>query len=124
MILYLPIVALILTLFAGYIYKDKVAYFLRKYWKKIVSIVISGGLVAGGGLVSLDDIPSSDYGEWVIDGNTVYVNDSLVFASATPHAVHGTDEVVFEFESKVFTGDVDFAWGFNQNIMIPTNIWL
>jgi len=77
--------------------------------------------------VFLVSFPVADYGfteNWIIDGNTVYVNDSLVFASATPHTVHGTDEVVFEFESKVFTGDVDFAWGFNQNIMIPTNIWL
>ena len=61
---------------------------------------------------------------WNIDNNTVYVNDSKVFASATPHTISGSDDVVFEFESKVFTGDVDFAWGFNQNIMKPTKIWL
>jgi len=62
---------------------------------------------------------------WVIDGDTVYVDDSLVYASATPHTMNGgREDIVFEFESKTFSGDVDFAWGFNQNMMRPTDIWL
>jgi len=61
---------------------------------------------------------------WTISGNTVYVNDSLVYASATPHTISGSSDVVFQFQSKVFTGNVDFCWGFNQGIMKPTAIWL
>jgi hypothetical protein len=64
------------------------------------------------------------YGNWVIDGDEVYVDDSLVFASATPHTLSGSGDVVFEFKSKVFTGNVDFCWGFNQGVMKPTGIWL
>lgn len=64
------------------------------------------------------------YGNWIIDGNKVYVDDSLVYASATPHTIFGGGDVVFEFKSKVFTGDVDFCWGFDQGIIKPTAIWL
>ena len=62
--------------------------------------------------------------DWVIDGNTVYVNDTLVYASATPHTVHGTEDIIFEFESKSYSGDIDFIWGFNENEMKPQKIWL
>jgi len=62
--------------------------------------------------------------DWIIDGDTVYVDDSKVYASATPHTIYGADEVVFEFESKQYSGDVDFCWGFDETVMKPTNIWL
>jgi hypothetical protein len=57
---YLLLISLILILFAGYIYRDKVESFLRKYYKKIVTLFVSGGLVAGGGLYfdSIDDTVS------------------------------------------------------------------
>jgi len=61
---------------------------------------------------------------WIIDGNTVYVDDNLVYASATPHTLQSSGDVVFEFESKAYTGDVDFAWGFNGSFMKPDAIWL
>lgn len=61
---------------------------------------------------------------WVVSGNTVYVDDALVYASATPHTISGSEDVVFEFKSKVYTGNVDFAWGFNQGVIKPTAIWL
>ena len=61
---------------------------------------------------------------WVVSGNTVYVDDSLVYASATPHTISGSGDVVFEFKSKVYTGNMDFIWGFYQEIMKPTAIWL
>jgi hypothetical protein len=61
---------------------------------------------------------------WIIEGNKVYVDDPLVYASATPHTISGSGDVVFEFKSKVYTGNVDFIWGFYQEIMRPTAIWL
>lgn len=60
--------------------------------------------------------------EWIIDGDTVYVDDELVYASATPHTIAGSDTVVFEFESKEYTGNVDFAWGFNETVIKPTAV--
>jgi hypothetical protein len=63
-------------------------------------------------------------GDWIISGNTVYVNDDKTYASATPHTINGREEVVFEFLSKVYTGNVNFIWGFNETLMKPKNIWL
>ena len=67
---------------------------------------------------------ADDFDEWIIDGDTVYVNTTDVYASATPHTIHGSDDIIFEFESKTYTGNVDFIWGFNQTEMMPTKIWL
>ncbi|PNX47433.1 MAG: hypothetical protein BV457_05715, partial [Thermoplasmata archaeon M9B1D] len=72
---------------------------------------------------SIDSTVSS-LNDWVIDNNTVYVDNSQVFASATPHTINGDGDVVFEFSSKVYSGNVDFCWGFNQQVMKPTNIWI
>ena len=72
-------------------------------------------------VVNIAIAPSNN---WTINGNTVYVNDSLVYASATPHTISGSGDVVFEFKSKVFTGNVDFIFGFDQQVMRPTAIWL
>ena len=66
----------------------------------------------------------ADNGDWVIDGNSVYVDDSLVYAKATPHTLYSNGWVEFEFKSKVYTGDVDFAWGFNTTEFKPKKIQL
>ena len=60
----------------------------------ILTMMFSGftGLV----FPTADAYETTEIGEWLIDGNTVYVNDSRVFASATPHTVTNTQEdVVF-----------------------------
>ena len=54
--------------------------------------------------------------DWVIDGDKVYVDNSDCYASANPHTLGGSGYVVFEFESKQYTGDADFVWGFD----VPT----
>jgi len=64
-------------------------------------------------------VVTAEYGSWVIDGDTVYVNDSKVFASATPHTVYGSSWVEFVFRSKNYSGDVDFIWGFNTSYVRP-----
>ena len=54
------------------------------------------------------------YEDWTIDGNTVYIDTPQVYASANPHTLHGPGWVEFSFNSKQFSGDVDFIWGFDQ----------
>jgi len=38
--------------------------------------------------------------EWTIEGDTVFINNSWVYLSATPHTIDSSGWVVFEFESK------------------------
>lgn len=64
--------------------------------------------------------------DWKILGDTVYINDSKVFASATPHTLSSSGWVYFEFESKIYDGNIDMFWGFNTNDTFPTKkvfIW-
>lgn len=55
---------------------------------------------------------------WTIEGDTVYINDSKVFISATPHTAIGW--VNFVVQPKTYTGNVDLALGFDTNIIKPT----
>jgi len=71
-----------------------------------------------------DFIASAEIDPWIIDGDTVYIDDTNVYASATPHTLNGDDEVVFEFMSKTYSGDIDIAWGFDTTVMKPTGISL
>jgi len=68
---------------------------------------------------------TADNGNWIIDENSVYVDDSKVFAKATPHTIHGRTWVTFDFRSKEYTGDVDFIWGFDVPTVRPVKceIW-
>ena len=85
----------------------------------LISCLIISGLVSF--LPSgYSDEPIAD--NWVIDGDTVYIDDSLVYASATPHTVMGSTWVTFDFRSKVFTGDVDFIWGFDVPNVRPMGV--
>ena len=51
---------------------------------------------------------------WVIDGDSVYINDSNVYLSATPHTLSGSGWVEFEILSKNYEGELDIAWGFDD----------
>lgn len=59
---------------------------------------------------------------YTIDGNSVYVNDSNVYINVYPHTTTGTEYVNVEFESKLFTGDIDFVFGFDKNSVVPSNL--
>jgi len=65
------------------------------------------------------------YEDWTIEGNTVYIDTPQVYASATPHTLSSSGWVEFQFNSKQFTGDVDFIWGFDQPGTTPSKpqIW-
>ena len=67
-----------------------------------------------------EDIYIGD-GNWVIEGNSVYVDDSNVYASATPHTARGDGWVVFDFVSKNYDGEIDVAWGFDTDSIQPKN---
>ena len=47
------------------------------------------------------------------DGDTVFVNDSKAYLSATPHTVQGIQPVELEVLSKQFTGNVNVLFGYN-----------
>lgn len=66
----------------------------------------------GGVLVSA--FPTLEY-----DGDTVFVNDSNAFLSATPHTVQGVQPVEFVVQSKVFTGNVNVLFGYNGEYLKP-----
>jgi len=56
---------------------------------------------------------------WVIDGDKVYIDDEYVYLSAEPHTINESNWVVFELESKVYSGDIDVIWGFNITLTQP-----
>ena len=57
---------------------------------------------------------------YTIDGDTVYINDSNVYLSATPHTIYSSGWVYFNLTSKVYSGDIDAVWGFDTSITKPT----
>ncbi len=123
MIQIIAILILILLFSISYFYMDIIKKWYTGNKKKIfnglaVFTLVSSSLVG----VYVISNPSD---EWIIDGNSVYIDNSFVFASATPHTIYGSDKVVFNFTSKVYNGDVDFAWGFNNSNVYPTavEIW-
>jgi hypothetical protein len=81
----------------------------------IVLVLLSFLSIDTGG----DDPPG---GNWVIDGNKVYVNDSNAYLSAEPHTITSEGWVEFEVMRKVGPAnfDIDLIWGFNTSEMQPT----
>ena len=65
---------------------------------------------------------SEEGADYTIEGNSVYVNDSNIYLRATPHTIAYSDWVEVEFESKLFGGEVDFAFGFNTDTIRPTAV--
>jgi len=52
-------------------------------------------------------------GDWVINGDTVYVDDANAYLSATPHTLRGSGWVELELNSKKYEGQIDVVWGFD-----------
>jgi len=52
---------------------------------------------------------------WTIESDTVFIDDSNVYLSATPHTLSGSGWVEFELLSKHFEGEIDVVWGFDQS---------
>lgn len=65
--------------------------------------------------VSTDDLP------YIIEGDSVYIDDPYVFLNVTPHTIIEDTDVEFQLLSKVYTGDIDIALGINSETMSPKN---
>jgi len=50
---------------------------------------------------------------WTKEDDTVYVNNSLAYLSATPHTLASSGWVEFELESKQWSGSIDVGFGFS-----------
>jgi len=118
----------LLLLFSGIIIwkKDKIITWIKKNWKKVLSVILIGGLTASSLILYPPIEPPSEDFEWIIDGDTVYTNNTKFYASATPHTLSSSGWVIFEGRSKTFSGAVDFTWGFNGTNTFPSRdiyIW-
>ena len=69
------------------------------------------------------NVKASD--NWTVSGDTVFINDSNVFLSASPHTLNGDGWVYFNLTTKFYDGDIDVCWGFDEPDCIPTKaqIW-
>ena len=59
-------------------------------------------------------------GAWTIAGNAVFINDSRVSISVSPHTVSGSGWVELNLVSKAYTGNADVFFGFDTTILKPT----
>ena len=59
---------------------------------------------------------------YTIDGDSVLVDDDLVYIRATPHTLQGSGWVETEFTSKQYSGDIDFAFGFDTETIRPKKL--
>ena len=57
---------------------------------------------------------SEEGANYEIVGDSVLVNDSFLYMLVTPHTIQHSQWVELEFESKLFTGDIDFVFGFDS----------
>jgi hypothetical protein len=91
---------------------------IRKLQKKRLILAI---LIA---FFSLIGLIVAGIGDWITDGDRVYVNDSFVYISATPHTIYGSGYIIFNVTSKVYSGNVDVVMGFDSNKAKPRSVEL
>ena len=84
--------------------------------RRTITIFLVLGIICSSIIIITDSASATD---WVIDGNTVYVDDANVYASATPHTLGSDGWVTFNFISKTYTGDIDIIWGFDTPTVTP-----
>jgi hypothetical protein len=75
----------------------------------IIAIIISLLLIPA---IPTIKVESASPG-WIIDGDTVYIDDANVYLSATPHTLASSGWVEFQLLSKNYEGPIDVVWGFN-----------
>lgn len=77
-------------------------------WK----IPILGGLF---GLFLLVGVPYGLVSGYVTQGDSVYIDDSNVFISVTPHTLPSSGEIIINLTSKIYSGPIDLVGGFNRD---------
>ena len=63
------------------------------------------------------------FSPYIIEGDMVYVNDSNIYLSATPHTTSG-GSVYLELISKVYSGNINLAFGFDSDNFKPRGLSL
>jgi hypothetical protein len=84
----------------------------RRKRRKTISKFFFGILVIVGVILLVTSSPP----QWIVEDNSVYVDDAYVFINVTPHT---SNNPVIEFKSKVYTGDVDVVFGFDTDEVVP-----
>ena len=71
-------------------------------------------------------VSSDAGGDWIIDGDKIYVDDDNVYLSLEPHTIYENTDIIVNFTSKKFSGNIDLCFGTNVSTGIkPKNpyIW-
>ena len=103
-------------------HKDEILTFFKKYKQKILGVSAVASMIVAASASVLIPTGDAQHGDWEIVGNSVQIDDDYLFASATPHTITGNTLVEFNFRSKVYSGDIDFIWGFDVPNVRPTDV--
>lgn len=57
---------------------------------------------------------------YIIDGDTVYIDDENIYIGTTPHTVYGDGWVTSNIITKSYSGNLNIAYGFNTSSIYPT----
>lgn len=60
----------------------------------------------------------------IFNGDTVYINSTNAYISASPHTIYGDDYITIEVLSKQFTGNINVLFGFNSENALPKSLEL
>ena len=81
--------------------------------KKIQKIITLSSIFL---LVFLNvNISTGEQQGWIIDGDTIFLDDDNVYLSVTPHTLIGRGWVEFELMNKRITQNADIVFGFDTN---------
>lgn len=94
---------------------------LKKFWLFIV-FLLSVSLFSS--LIPLVPMSKAEIPDYIIDGETVYIDTDKAYISATPHTVTRSQYVEINVTSKAFTGDMDIYFGFEREKIKPRSLEL
>lgn len=86
-------------------------------WKRTHSFFLVLLLLSSISHIFVPLVPAQTNG--VIDGDTVYIDDNKAYIAITPHTISDSQYVYLNVTSKVFTGLVDVALGFDSEYFKP-----
>lgn len=92
-------------------------------WNKKLTILVAFILLFS---ISTSVVPvgTTAITDYIIDGDTVYIDDANAYIAATPHTVDVSQYVYLDIISKRFTGDIDICFGFNTQFLNPRSLEL
>lgn len=66
------------------------------------------------GLILFISSCTTEKPNYTIKDNSVYVDNEEIYINATPHTITNNGWVYLEFKSKIISGDIDLAFGFDK----------